>query len=113
MYNIDYEKADPLEIMQKLKANKDKDRIDKILKMKIFEVKDWKLIIPSFKCNNTKQVWHENKQFKSWFPFTHQVFWFELIETKDLDFAISEVNRILKWEKQYLFPNGTMVQLES
>jgi len=113
MYNIDYEKIEPWEVMQILKNNKDKERIDKILDLWIFKVRDKELIIPSFKCIKTKQVWNESKQFKEWFIFNHQVFWFSLMEMKDLDFAISETKRILQWERQYLFPNGTMVQLES
>jgi hypothetical protein len=31
MYNINYETAEPLDIMQLLKTNKDKERINKIL----------------------------------------------------------------------------------
>jgi hypothetical protein len=31
MYNINYETVEPLDIMQILKTNKDKERIDKIL----------------------------------------------------------------------------------
>ena len=113
MYNIDYEKAEPLDIMQMLKWHKDKERIDKILNLWIFKVRDKELIIPSYKCIKTKQVWNESKQFREYFAFNHQVFWFSLMEMKDLDFAISEVKRIIQWERQYIFPNGTMVALDT
>jgi hypothetical protein len=98
--------------MQILKINKDKERIDKILKLWIFKVANQKLSILSYKCITTKQVLNDSKQFKNWFPFNHQVFWFSLMEMKDLDFAISETKRVLEWERQYLFPNGAMVQLD-
>jgi len=108
---LDYESIEPIEIMNFLKLKKDKDRIDKILKLKIFKVRDWELIIPSFKCITIKNEWRETIQFKKFFPFPHQIFSFLLIEMKDLDFAISETKRILKWEKQYSFPNGNVVKL--
>jgi len=37
---LDYESIEPIEIMNFLKLKKDKDRIDKILKLKIFKVRD-------------------------------------------------------------------------
>ncbi len=108
MYSkLDYETINPVMIMNLLKFKKDKERIDKILKLNIFLVKDWKLVIPSYPCIKTKD-W---KQFKKYFPFMHQIFYFALQEMKDLDFAITEVKRILQWEKQYLFPNGTLISL--
>ena len=114
MYWIDYEKIEPWEVMQVLKWNKDKDRIQKIFDLWIFKVTNWKLVIPSIKCIIQKKVnekW-ETKNIRNFFPFSHQVFWFELKETKDLDFAISEVKRIINWERSYLFPNWTIVQID-
>lgn len=114
MYNINYETIEPLQLMQVLKWNKDKERIEKILNLGIFKVTDWTLVIPSYKCviNKSLNAWKDLKQISSFFPFHHQIFWFELQITKDLDFAISEVKRILSWERQYVFPNWTMVVLK-
>ena len=109
MYSkLDYEKIEPLEIMNFLKLKQDKERIDKILDLWIFKAKDWKLTIPSDKCTFNKE-W---RNYKNWFIFKHQIFWFALMEMKDLDFAISEVKRILGWERQYMFPNWTLVALD-
>ena len=112
MYNINYETVEPLDIMQILKTNKDKERIDKILGLWIFKATDWELKIQSYKCITEKKVWNETRNFKNWFPFHHQIFWFALMEMKDLDFAITEVKRVLEWERQYLFPNWTLIQLD-
>jgi len=112
MYKIDYEKDEPLDIMNILKVNKDKTRIDKILDLWIFKAKDWELRVQSYKCNTEKRIWNETRNYKSWFPFHHQVFWFSLMEIKDLDFAITEVKRVLEWERQYIFPNWTLVALD-
>ena len=35
-----------------------------------------------------------------------------IIQSAELYFAITEVKRILNWEKQYTFPNGTIVILQ-
>ena len=113
MYNMNYENIEPQNVMQILKINKDTDRINKILKLWIFTIKDWRLSIASYKCITSKQIWNESKKFKGWFPFNHQIFRFSLMEMKDIDFAISETKRILLWEKQYLFPNWAMVQLDA
>ena len=113
MYDIDYETIEPFTLMQKLKWQNDKERIKQILDLWIFTSRDNKLVIPSYKCTTNKKIWNESKQFKSWFAFNHQIFWFSLMEMKDLDFAITEVKRILQWEKQYLFPNGTLVTLDT
>lgn len=114
MYWINYETVEPWEVMQVLKWEKDKERINKILELWIFKAEAWKLVIPSFKCIINKQVngWKDLKQINNWFPFAHQIFWFELHTTKSLDFAISETKRILNWERQYMFPNGTIVILQ-
>lgn len=110
MKDIDFEQVSPTDIMHLLKHRKDKETIDRILKLKIFEVRDWKLIIPSFKCVKHKTIWKDAQQFSLWFPFQHQVFWYCLMDFKDIMFAITEVERIMKWEKQYWFPNGTLVE---
>ena len=110
--NLDYEHLEPLEIMNFLKLKKDTERIKKILDLWIFKAKDWKLTILSDKCTINKKFWNETKNYKNWFPFRHQAFWFTLMDMKDLDYAISEVKRILQWERQYMFPNGTLVSLD-
>ena len=109
MYSkIDYENITPIEIMNLLKLKLDKERINKILDLWIFKAEKWKLLILSDKCTFNKE-W---KNYKNWFIFKHQIFRFALMEMKDLDFAISEVKRILQGERQYLFPNWTLVTLD-
>jgi len=110
--NLDYENITPVWILQFLKLKWDKERIKKILDLWLFKIVDWEFSILSYKCKTIKKIWHEEKQMSSWFPFNHQVFWFALQELQDLDFAISEVKRILEWERQYMFPNGNLVILE-
>jgi len=107
MKEIDFDKIEPFDLMQRLKLEKDTEMINRIIKAKVFKIRDWELIIPSFPCIITK--W--DKPRKNHFPFMHQVFWFNLMELKDVKFAISEVEMIVKWVWQYMFPNGTVVQL--
>lgn len=108
---LDYENITPIDIMNFLKLMKDKERIDKILALGIFKLRNKELIIQSYRCITIKDIWKSTQQYKKFFPFNHQVFWFSLMEMKDLDFAISETKRILQEERQYMFPNGNMVQL--
>lgn len=109
MYSINYETHTPYDIMQILKLKNDRKRINDILDLWIFKVNNWTLSIPSIKVNIQKNEWKDIKSKIDYFPFAHQIFLFELLSVKDLDFAISETKRILKGEKQYLFPNGTLI----
>ena len=100
---IDYDKIEPMEIYYRWTQ----ETKDKMLDLKIFKEKNWELIVPSFKC----EIHKNDKIKKDYFPFMHQVFWFNLMELKDVNFALSDLEICLQWANQFTFPNWTMVKL--
>lgn len=108
MKEIQIENMSPIDIMHYLKSKWDTELIKRILNAWIFKIEDKEFTILSYPCIVIKN----DKPRKDWFAFNHQVFWYCLMEFKDIKFAISELERILKWEKQYTFPNWTTVKLD-
>lgn len=117
---IDYENITPMEIFKKFPNFRKKILSLNILKLKNKE--NWKdldlenlawvekekieIVIPEFKCIRRDK----EKQASIWFPYFHQVFWFLLMELKDVWFAISELERISN--QFFKFPNGIIVELD-
>ena len=101
-------KKSPLEIMYLLKDKNEKEKIEKILKLGIVQASDWELVIPAYKCKITKP---NQEAYDKYFCFNYQVFWRELELSWNIDYAISETERVLQWEKSYLFANWTRVDL--
>jgi len=104
---IDWEQINPMEAFR----ISDKETKEKIIKLWIFKIRkdneEAKLIIPSFLCTINKN----DKIRKDYYPFYHQVFWFLLLDLKDIKFALSDLEMICKNMNQYTFPNWAMIQL--
>lgn len=119
---FDFENTSPIEVFFKFPKSRQKILDLNILKIKnkktwkdfkpwIDNIQDKEIIIPSFKCIKTHfKDWKETRKESLWFPYYHQVFWFLLIELKDIWFAISELERISN--DFFKFPNGNIVELD-